>query len=176
LAISRERKEELLGIYGDLLGQAGGVIFTEFKGISVKQVNAIRAKLRDVEAAYMVTKNTLFGIALQNAGWPVPEALLNGQTSVIFSAHNYPEVAKATIGLLKDYDGLLSVKGGIMDGLLLNPNQVEAISSLPALPELRAQLAGLIAQPAAGLVGVLNGAVAAVPMVVQAYVSKNEAA
>lgn len=176
MAISRERKEELLGIYGDLIGQAGGIVFTEYKGISVKQVNAIRAKLRDVEAAYVVTKNTLLGIALKNAGWPVPEALLNGQTSVVFSAQNYPEVAKATIALLKDYEGLLSVKGGIMDGQLLSAKEVETISNLPSLPELRAQLAGLISQPAAGLVGVLNGAVAAIPMVVQAYVTKNEAA
>ena len=176
MAISKERKEELVGIYGDLLSQATGIVLADYKGISVAQVGIMRDKLRDVEGVYVITKNTLFKRALQNAGWPIPENLLAGPTGVIFGAANFPAVAKVTLGFVKDYDGLFNIKGGIMSGQLLNAKQVDAVSSLPSLDELRAQLAGLISQPAAGLVGVINGAVAAVPQVLQAYVSKNEAA
>ncbi len=176
LAITRERKEELLGIYGELLGQATGVVFTEFKGITVAQVKQVRGKLRDVEGTYVVTKNTLFGIALENAGWPVPDDILTGQTAVVFGAANFPAVAKATMGLLKDFDGFLSIKGGIMAGQLLTPAQVETVSNLPTLDELRAMLAGLLVQPASGIVGSINAVVAGVPMVLQANVSKHEAA
>lgn len=63
-----------------------------------------------------------------------------------------------------------------MAGTVLNAAQVDAVSNLPSLDELRAQLAGLIVQPASGVVGVINSAVAAVPQVLQAYVSKHEAA
>lgn len=176
MAITRERKEELLGVYTELLQQATGIVVTEYKGITVAQVNQIRDKLRDVEGVYAVTKNTLFMIALRNSGWPVPENLFAGSTAVIFGAQNFPQVAKLAVGFNKDFEGFYAVKGGIMTGTILNASQVEAVSNLPSLDELRAQLAGLISQPAAGVVGVINSAVAAVPQVLQAYVSKHEAA
>ncbi|MEZ4668245.1 MAG: 50S ribosomal protein L10 [Anaerolineae bacterium] len=176
MAITRERKEELVGVYGDLLSQATGIVLANYKGITVAQVNQMRDKLRDVEGAYVITKNTLFKRALQDAGWPIPEDLLNGPTGVVFGAGNFPAVAKVALGFVKDYEGLFTVKGGIMTGQLLSAKEVDTISNLPSLDELRSQLAGLISQPAAGLVSVINGAVAAVPQVLQAYVSKNEAA
>ncbi len=176
MAITRERKEELVSVYGELLSQATGVVFADFKNISVAQVAQMRGKLRDVQGTYMITKNTLFKIALKDAGWPVPDDLLAGPTGVVFGAANFPQVAKVALGFVKDYDGLFNIKGGVMTGQVLKANQVEAVSNLPSLDELRAQLLGLITQPAAGIVGVLNGAVAGVPQVLQAYVSKNEAA
>ncbi len=176
MAITRSRKEELLGVYRDLISQASGIVITEYKGITVAQVNQVRDKLRDVQGVYAVTKNTLFLIALREAGWPAPENLFTGSTAVIFGAANFPQVAKAAVGFNKDLEGFYAVKGGIMTGTLLNAAQVEAVSNLPSLEELRSQLAGLIAQPASGVVGVLNSAVAAVPQVLQAYVSKHEAA
>jgi len=176
LAISKERKEELVGVYGELLGQATGFVLADYKGISVSQVNAMRDKLRDVDGAYVIVKNTLFKIALQNAGWPIPENLLAGPTGVIFGAANFPAVAKVSLGFVKDYEGLFTVKGGVMAGQILTDKQVDTVSNLPSLDELRAQIIGLISQPASGLAGVINSAVAAVPQVLQAYVSKNEAA
>ena len=176
MAISKDRKEELVGVYGELLGQATGFVLADYKGISVKQVNTMREKLRDVNGAYVIVKNTLFKIALQEAGWPIPEDMLAGPTGVIFGTANFPAVAKVTLGFIKDYEGLFNIKGGVMAGQILTGKQVDAVSSLPSLDELRAQLIGLIAQPATGLAGVINGVVAAVPQVLQAYVSKNEAA
>ena len=176
MAISKERKEELVGVYGELLGQATGFVLADYKGISVSQVNTMRDKLRDVDGAYVIVKNTLFKIALQNAGWPVPENLLAGPTGVIFGAANFPAVAKVSLGFVKDYEGLFTVKGGVMAGQILTDKQVDTVSNLPSLDELRAQIIGLISQPASGLAGVINSAVAAVPQVLQAYVSKNEAA
>jgi large subunit ribosomal protein L10 len=176
LAISKERKEELVGVYGELLGQATGFVLADYKGISVSQVNTMRDKLRDVDGAYVIVKNTLFKIALKNAGWPIPENLLAGPTGVIFGAANFPAVAKVSLGFVKDYEGLFTVKGGVMAGQILTGKQVDTVSNLPSLDELRAQIIGLISQPATGLAGVINSAVAAVPQVLQAYVSKNEAA
>jgi len=176
LAISKDRKEELVGIYGELLGQATGFVLADYKGISVKQVNTMREKLRDVDGAYMIVKNTLFKLALKEAGWPIPDNMLLGPTGVIFGATNFPAVAKVTLGFIKDYEGLFSIKGGVMAGQILTDKQVDAVSSLPSLDELRAQLIGLITQPATGLAGVINAVVAGVPQVLQAYTSKNEAA
>ncbi|MBN8620321.1 MAG: 50S ribosomal protein L10 [Anaerolineae bacterium] len=176
MAITKERKEELVSVYGELLSQATGIVLADYKNMSVAQVNTMRDKLREVQGAYVITKNTLFKIALKNAGWPIPEEQLNGPTGVIFGAANFPAVAKVAVSFIKDYEGLFVIKGGIMTGELLTPQQVDTVSNLPSLDELRAQLAGLISQPASGIVGAINGAVAAVPQVLQAYVSKHEAA
>jgi large subunit ribosomal protein L10 len=176
LAISKDRKEELVGIYGELLGQATGFVLADYKGISVKQVNTMRDKLREVDGAYVIVKNTLFMIALKEAGWPIPDNMLAGPTGVIFGAANFPAVAKVTLGFIKDYEGLFTIKGGVMAGQILTDKQVDTVSNLPSLDELRSQLIGLISQPATSLAGVINSAVAAVPQVLQAYVSKNEAA
>jgi large subunit ribosomal protein L10 len=176
LAITRERKEELVAQYADLLQNTGGFVVTSYNKMTVKQVNDIRNRLADVNGKYVVTKNTLFARALQEGGWPVPEKLLLGTTAIAFGDSNFPAVAKAVVALLKDYEEVMKIKGGVMAGTILNPAQVEMVSNLPTLDELRAQLAGLISQPAAGLVSVLNAGVASVAQVLQAYVTKNEAA
>jgi len=176
LAISRERKEELVALYGDLLRNTNGIVVTEYKGLTVKQVSDMRDKLRDIGGKYLITKNTLFSIALRDAGWPVPEELLLGPVGIAVGNGNFPAVAKMMVGFIKDYEEVLTIKGGVMEGRILNPAQVEAVSNLPSLDELRAQIAGLISQPAAGLVSVLNGGVASIAQVLQAYVAKNEAA
>ena len=173
MAISRERKEELVGIYGDLLRSTNGIVITQYTGLTVAQVGQMRDKLREIDGKFIITKNTLFAIALREAGWPVPEALLQGPSGVAVGNGNFPAVAKMMVSFLKDYEGILSIKGGVMEGQILNPSQVEAVSNLPSLDELRAQLVGLISQPAVGLVSVLNGGVASIAQVLQAYVTKN---
>ena len=173
MAISRERKEELVAHYGNLLHSTNGIVLTAYKGLTVAQVGDMRNKLRDIGGRYVITKNTLFKIALRDAGWPVPEDLLQGPVGIAVGNGNFPAVAKMMVGFLKDYEEVLTITGGVMEGQILNAAQVNAVSNLPSLDELRAQLAGLISQPAAGLVSVLNGGVASIAQVLQAYVTKN---
>ncbi|MCB9451108.1 MAG: 50S ribosomal protein L10 [Anaerolineaceae bacterium] len=172
MAITRERKEELVALYGDLLNNTNGFVVTEYRGMTVANVSELRAKLREVSGQYVITKNTLFMRALQDAGWPVPEELLVGPVGVAFGTENFPAVAKVVLEYLKTNEKLI-LKGGVMAGDIIDPKQVEAVSNLPSLDELRAQLAGLVVQPATGLVSVLNAATAQVVNVLQAYVKEN---
>ena len=174
MAISRERKEELVGIYSQLLNGTNGIVVTEYKGLTVAHVGVMRDKLREIDGKFVITKNTLFMIALREAGWPVPEELLKGPVGIAVGNGNFPAVAKMMVGFIKDYENILSIKGGIMEGQILSPKQVEAVSNLPSLDELRSQLVGLISQPAVGLVSVLNGGVASIAQVLQAYVASKE--
>ena len=173
MAISKQRKQELVSIYGDVLQHTTGLVITEYRGLSVAKVTDLRNRLRDVNGAYLVTKNTLFSIALRNAGWPVPEDLLVGPVATAFADGNLPGVAKAMLAFQKDNPDFLVIKGAVMGETVLTPKQLQAISELPPLDELRAQLAGLIVQPATGLVSVLNAATASVVNVLQAYVTEN---
>ncbi|MBZ0300135.1 MAG: 50S ribosomal protein L10 [Anaerolineae bacterium] len=173
MAITRERKEELVAQYAELLQHATGFIVTEYRGMTMGDFNALRGKLRETGGAYVVTKNTLFSIALREADWPVPEEMLLGPVATAFADGNLPGLAKTLIDFRKDHEQHFVIKGGVMLGNLLSAADVEAISKLPTLDELRAQLAGLLVQPATGLVSVLNAATSDIVNVLHAYVQEN---
>jgi large subunit ribosomal protein L10 len=173
LAITRERKEELVAQYGELLGATNGFVITEYRGMTVAQVRDLRTRLRDVDGRFVITKNTLFTLALRNAEWPIPEELLLGPTAVAFGNGNFPAIAKIITTYAKENEEVFKIKGGVMAGQVINARQVEAVSTLPSIDELRAQLAGLLVQPAVGLVSVLNAAPAQLVQVLQAYIQKN---
>ncbi|RMG80089.1 MAG: 50S ribosomal protein L10 [Chloroflexi bacterium] len=176
LAISRQRKEELVAQYTQFLENADGFVVVSTTGMTVPQVEALRAKIREAQGQYVRTKNTLFRIALQQAGWTVPEELLNGPTSVAFSEGNFPGVAKVILDFITDkanaVEDKAQVTGGVMGEEVLNSKQVETYSKLPTLDELRSQIAGLVVQPATGLVGVLNAATSQIVNVLHAYVQE----
>lgn len=174
LAITRTRKEELVAIYGEMLRHSSGFVVTEFRNMPMAKVNELRARLRPINGAYVVTKNTLFTIALRNAGWPVPENLLVGPVATGFAdGGNVAALAKAMLAFEKENPGIFMIKGGVAGTSVLTPAQVQMISELPSLEELRAQIAGLIVQPASGLLGVLNAATGSIVNVLDAFVQKN---
>lgn len=173
MAITRERKSELVAQYSDLLSRTDGFIVTEYRGLTVAKLDDLRNRLRDAAGGYTITKNTLFSIALKEGGWPVPEELLLGPTAVVFGNGNLPGVAKTVQAFQKDNADLFIVKGGVMAGAVFGAKDIEAVSNLPTIEEIRAQLAGLVVAPAQSLVNLLNSATAQVVNVLQAYVQEN---
>ena len=175
MAITRERKEDLVATYGELLRNTDGFIVAEYNKMTVAKVDDLRNRLREGPGGvYAVTNNTLFRIALQENGWNVPDELFVGQTGVIFGNGNLPAVAKTVQGYIKDNAELLSVRGGVLAGAVFSPREMEAVANLPTLEEIHAQLAGLVVQPAAILAGLLESATSQVVNVVQAYLQKHE--
>lgn len=174
MAITRERKEELVAQYVDLLERTNGFVIVNYKGMSVNQTEDLRNKIREADGTYAVTKNTLFTKALQQQGWPVPDDLLKGPTAIAFGLDNMPGVAKAVLDFTDELDvkEKLAISGGVMTGEILSIDQVETISELPTLDEIRAQLAGLIVQPATGLVSIINAANGQIVNVIQALLDK----
>jgi large subunit ribosomal protein L10 len=176
LAISKERKNELVEQYVDLLGHTNGFVIVQYHGLTVKETDILRAQIREAGGAYYVTKNTLFTKALQQVGWPVPDDLLVGPVAVAFGMENLPGVAKAILDFTEDKarQDKMQVTGGIMTGEILNVNKIKAVSKLPTLDEIRSQLAGLIVAPATGIVSVINAATGQVVNVIQAYLDENK--
>ncbi len=174
MPITRARKEELVAQYSHVLGNCDGFVIVQSKGMTVRQMQDMRATIRGAQGEMLRVKNTLFRIALEQNGWLVPTPLLEGPLNVAFGQGNFPGVAKAVLKFIKDntLDEKLTVTGGVMDTLLTAP-QVEAVSELPSLDELRAQIAGLVVAPATGLVTVLNAATSQVVNVIQAYLDEN---
>ena len=176
MPITRTRKEELVASYVDILNESDGFVVVQTQGLSVTQVQGLRNVVREHKGLYLVAKNTLMRKALEEANWIVPEDLLVGPVAIIFGGDNMPGVSKALLKHIEDeaFEEKMTVTGGIMSGDVLDAQQVEAVSKLPTLDELRAQLAGLMVSPAQGVVNVLNQATAGVVNVLQAYLDKNE--
>ena len=174
MAITRERKEELVTLYGERLRGSDGILVAEYSKMTVGMVNELRKRLRDAGGTYAVTKNTLFTIALRENGWPVPDELLLGPVGVIFSSGNLPAVTKIARKYSTDFPDNLALKGGVITGSVFGAKEVEAVANLPTMDEIRAQLAGLIVTPAAQLAGLLQSATGQVVNVIQAYLDDRE--
>jgi len=169
LAITRERKEELVAQYTQLLGRTDGFIVAEYKKMTVAKVNDLRKRLGDPAGTYVVTKNTLFRIALQENGWKVPTDILEGPTGVVFGNGNLPAVAKVIQQFQKENADFFAVKGGVLGNSIFKSSDLDSVANLPTMDEIRAQLAGIIVQPAALLAGLLQSATSQVVNVMQAY-------
>ena len=176
MPISRERKGELVASYVDMLNDCDGFIIVKTQGLSVSQIQGLRNTIREQNGQYIVAKNTLMRRALETANWVVPDDLLVGPVAIIFGRDNMPGVSKALLKHIEDqdFDEKMQVTGGVMTGDLLDAQKVDALSKLPTLDELRAQLAGLVISPAQGVVNVLHQATGGVVNVLQAYLDKHE--
>lgn len=162
MAISRARKEDLVAQYVELLDVSEGITIVRTQGMRVTQVQTLRNVIREAGGQYVVAKNTLITKALEQKGWVVPEELLAGPTAVVFGKQDFPGVVKALLKHIKDTDlseEKLMPIGGVLGGKsIFDAAGVEEVSNLPTLPEIQAQILGLLVQPAQQLVGVLQAA------------------
>ena len=172
MAISRKKKEELVASYIEQIKTSDAIIVTDYRGLSVPEIQDLRARIRNAEGSFLVVKNTLAMRALEEAGLPTIGDLLSGPVGLGFCAHNVPGVAKAITDFAKEKDAL-KVKGGLMGDVVIDEAAVKSLASLPPLDVLRAQLLGLISTPASQLAGVIAGGVRQLVNVVNAYAEKD---
>jgi large subunit ribosomal protein L10 len=156
LAISREKKGVIVDDYTERLRRSQAVIVTEYRGLTVKQLEALRRDLRGCESEMVVSKNTLMTRALKDVGMAAPESLLSGPTAVTFCFGELAAPAK-TLGKWARDTKVLVVRGGIIGQSAFDEAGVQALSDLPSREQLRAQVVGTLQSPLTGLVNVLAG-------------------
>jgi len=139
----------------DWYAKSTGVFFTDFRGLKVKEMQALRKDLRSKGGEIHVLKNTLFRIAAGEDAAKLPTDLHNGTTAVAFVFENESAVAKALLDYAKSSKKLV-VKGGFFSGKSLDAKGVTALSELPPRDVLIAQVIGVIAAPLSNLVGVVE--------------------
>tara|TARA_A100001015_G_scaffold300936_1_gene387070 strand:- start:165 stop:692 length:528 start_codon:yes stop_codon:yes gene_type:complete len=117
------------------------LFFTEYRGLSVQQLQEFRHSLRESNASYVVIKNTLIERMFNNEGVDYPKELLKGPTALVISKQDCPLIASKMYRFHKDNDALV-VKGGYLDGQFLSINDVKMLSKLPSRDVLIGQLVG----------------------------------
>ena len=167
MAISKQRKQELVSEYVDMLERARGLVVTEYRGMTMKQLDELRGKLREKNASFTVTKNTLLKIALEQVGMAVPDVLLSGPVALIVAFEDLPNTVKTVLDFANGNE-IFVVKGGILGTSVVDEKQLDAISKLPPLEVLRAQLIGMTTMPLTQLMGLLEEPGRQVVAVIQA--------
>ena len=119
------------------------VLLTDYKGINVADVTALRANLRKTESEYKVIKNNITRRALQNCKIEGLEDQLEGTTAVILGYEDYLEPLKAIYEFSKNNE-YYKIKGGIIEGKVVPVEELITLAKLPSRETLIAQLAGAL--------------------------------
>jgi large subunit ribosomal protein L10 len=175
LAVSKERKEEVLATYDEWLKKSQAVIVVEYTGAKMKNLDGIRAKVRESGGEFHVLKNTLARRAFADNGMSLPKEYLVKSTAVSFAFSDPALTAKALNDAMKGNE-FIKVKGGFMSGQVLSSAQVKALADMPPLPVVRAQLLGVLQAPAGKLVRTLAEPARGLAAVIKAFSEKAPAA
>lgn len=175
MAVSKERKTETLATYDEWLKKSQAVILVEYTGAKVKDLDGIRAKIREAGGEFHIVKNTLARRAFADNGMPLPKDFLVKSTAVSFAFTDPASTAKALTEATKGKE-FVKVKGGFMSGQALNAAQVKSLADMPPLPVMRATLLGVLQAPAGKLVRTLAEPARGLAAVIKAYADKAPAA
>jgi large subunit ribosomal protein L10 len=152
--MDRREKEAEIGKLKERLEKATTAVVTEYKGLTVAEISALRRELREVAGEYRVAKNTLISLAIEGSPYLSLKELLTGQNGLVIGYGDAIGLAKIVTKYAKE-NQKFTVKGGVTDGQFLAAAGVETLSQLPSREVLRAQLLGLLSRPAGQLVGTL---------------------
>ena len=148
------KKEQTIEELRKRVASAKYLFFTNYAGLTVREIGRLRNELRKDGSTYAVVKNTLFSIAAGDELAKALEPYLAGPTGVVFAPSDPVAPAKA----LKQFsDGVkaIEVKAAYVDGQVVDAKSVAILASMPPKAELQAKLLGLFTSPLRTLVGVL---------------------
>jgi large subunit ribosomal protein L10 len=148
--LDRAQKSAVIDEVTTQIQESEAVFAVDYRGISVPQAAALRTRLREADATFRVTKNTLTERAADNADAPALKDFLQGPTAMTFVRGDAAAAAKALADFSRT-SGLLTFKGGWMNGAPLTADQIIAISRLPSREVLYGRLVGMVASPLTGL-------------------------
>ncbi|MBW3671238.1 MAG: 50S ribosomal protein L10 [Acidobacteria bacterium] len=153
--LTKEQKSQAVSELNLSVGQASNAFLINYEGISVPQVTELRRQIRDTNSNYVVVKNTLALIAIQDTPIGELKEHFSGMTAVAYNSEDVVSLAKALTKFAKDAPAL-KFKGALVEGRVVPIEQIDAIATLPSREELVTKLVFLLQSPIQGLVNVLN--------------------
>jgi large subunit ribosomal protein L10 len=169
MAVSKAKKEEVIAELTDLFKNSKSVVFSDYQGISVKDVQTLRRNLRDNDSTFKVAKKTLIKLAAKDAGFDeIPEEALEGQVGVAFSMSDEIAAAKTLYDFSKTNDAV-KLLSAFMEGKTLSKEETLELAKIPGKDELLAKLVGSMKSPISGFHGVLYSLLRSFVGVVDAY-------
>ena len=172
----KEQKAEQVEVLTEKLRKAKVALLTDYRGLTVTQLQELRGRLRTGDVEYRVVKNTLARRAAEAAGVPDLQSELEGPVAIAFGYDDLSLPSKLINEFVRATRLKLDIKGGLVEGRVFTPDQVKQLADLPSRETLIAQLMGTLQSPVGQLVGIMQTPVQQLVGVLDAYKTKLEAA
>ena len=158
MALTKERKKEIIEDLKKKLEKQKIMIFVNFTGLKVKDLFELKQKLKSVDAIFKVSKKTLLCIALKEKDEKLAEKIsqIKGQLAIVFGFGKEILPAKVVYQFSLTNPNL-KILGGYFEGIFREPKEVITLAKLPTKDELLVQLLRDISAPIAGFINVLEG-------------------
>jgi large subunit ribosomal protein L10 len=154
--VNKDQKATIVKDLTDRFGETATMFVADYRGLDMPDITELRSQLRAADAQFSVVKNTLARRAATDAGLAEVAELFAGPTAVAFVHGDAAAVAKALTTFAKEHEGLLELRGGIMDGNIVDTAQIKEIAELPPREVILAMLLSTVDAPARDLVGAIN--------------------
>ncbi len=153
-----EKKGETISELEERITGATLMILTDYRGLTVTDLQGLRGQLRGVGADFRIAKNTLTRIAANNKGISSLDATLEGPTALVFTGEDIVGPSKIVNDFART-SRILKVKGALLQGKAVGAGDVEALATMPSKIELIATIVGALDAPMSNLVFALDFAV-----------------
>lgn len=141
-----QEKQEAVDVVAKKLTSSASTIVVDYRGLNVAQVTELRKQLRDAGVEFQVLKNSIVSRATEGTDFAALKEVLSGPTAVAFSAEDAIAPAKILYNFAKTNEAL-TLKGGIVDGKVINESEVKALAQLPSREGLLSMLLSVLQAP-----------------------------
>jgi large subunit ribosomal protein L10 len=153
----RSDKERIVGELTERLQATETLIVADYRGLTMKEVDALRGELLQHGARFTIVKNSLTRRAAEAAGADTVLALLDGPTAIAFLETDGDPVAVAkALAETARATKVLEVRGGVLEGRVMSADEVGELAKLPPEDVLRGQVLGAVAAPLYAIVGLFT--------------------
>ena len=164
----RQKKEEIVKKIEEWLADCQLAIVTDYRGMTVSEINQLRRLLTESGIQFHVVKNNLAAIAAERVGKEDIKKLLTGPSAIAFGYGEVSEPAKILSEHIRSAKAPLSIRGGLLHNRLLDPAEIRALSTLPSREVLVGRLVSQMQAPISSLLIVLNANLTAIVRTLQA--------
>ena len=152
--MDRAQKEKVVEELGQIFESSGVIVVAHYEGLTVAEMQALRAKMREAGGAVRVAKNRLAKIALEGKPCESIGSLLSGMTVLAYS-EDPVAAAKVSEEFAKE-NKKFEILGGAMGEAALDRDGVKSVAAMPSREELIASIAGCIGAPASNIAGAIG--------------------
>lgn len=141
-----EQKQEAVNVVAGKLASSPSTIIADYRGLNVAQVTELRKQLREAGVEFQVIKNSIVRRATEGTDYSELNDILTGPTAVAFSGEDAIAPAKILYNFAKANDAL-KLKGGLVEGKVVDEAQVKALAQLPSREGLLSMLLSVLQAP-----------------------------
>ena len=156
MLLKRAEKEQLVKEMTGKISETKAIVLVNYQGLKVKEIQELKKRLREQGIGFQIIKNTLFKIALKDAGISVEENLLDQPVAIVWADIDEVAPSKLVVNFGKEAEKL-QIIGGFIDQRFVDINIINQLAALPGREELYAKLIGTLNAPMYRLVNALQG-------------------